>query len=155
MAFRIHSLAAELFQHYFSMTDAELQRHNAVKQQVKRYPDVPCRISLTDAPVGENVLLVHYCHQNVSSPFRASHAIYIRPGVAQAQPAADEVPLSFRHRLMSVRGFDRQHMMVEADAVEGVELETIIEQQFANASVDYIHLHFARAGCFAARVSRS
>ena len=40
----------------------------------------PCRISLTDAKLGEQVLLVHYEHHAVSSPFRSSYAIYVRQG---------------------------------------------------------------------------
>jgi hypothetical protein len=118
-------------------------------------PGFPCRVSLSDAEVGEEVVLVHYQHQPVSSPFRASHAVYVRPNAQQANPAKDEVPIMLRSRILSLRGFDRQGMMVAADLVEGVQLEQSVEAIFLDPAVAYIHIHFAKPGCYAARVDRA
>jgi Protein of unknown function (DUF1203) len=38
--------------------------------------------------------------------------------------------------------------------VEGTHVEEAIERQFANAAADYLHIHFAAPGCYAARVDR-
>jgi hypothetical protein len=54
-----------------------------------------------------------------------------------------------------VRAFDAAHMLVDADVVEGTALAPSIERFFADARVDYLHLHNAKPGCFAARVDRS
>jgi hypothetical protein len=81
--------------------------------------------------------------------------VYIRPGAEQATPAIDEVPQLFRTRILSLRGFDEAGMMVQADLSEGPELEAGIENIFANPRVDYIHLHYAKPGCYAARVDRA
>ena len=45
--------------------------------------------------------------------------------------------------------------MVDADVVEGREAEPVIERLFADPAVAYIHAHYARPGCYAARIDRS
>ncbi len=154
MSFQIVALSEGNFQHLFSMSDEELKVQNARREIVDEFPGTPCRVSLEDAKVGEEVILVHYEHQPEDTPYKASHAIFIRKGIAEAVPQTGEVPTLFRHRLMSVRAFDSQHNMINADAVEGEILETAIEKLFSNLSVDYIHLHYAMPGCYAALVLR-
>jgi hypothetical protein len=56
---------------------------------------------------------------------------------------------------MSLRAFDKDGMMLDADVVGGKEIETVIERFFANPDVDYIHAHNARRGCYAGRIDRA
>ncbi len=98
------------------------------------------------------MILTHFEHHAVASPFRASHAIYIREGQRQAQPGVNEVPQMLRSRTLSVRAFDRDGMLVDADLVDGKELEPVLERMLATAA--YVHVHFAKMGCFAARVDQ-
>jgi hypothetical protein len=58
-------------------------------------------------------------------------------------------------RLLSIRAYDQAGMMLEADVVDGRELSPMIDRMFAIAGVDYLHAHFARRGCYAARVDRA
>lgn len=153
--FRVHALSAAGFQHLFALSDAELRALEARREIVKSKPGAPCRISLEDAEVGEEVILLHYEHQRESSPYRASHAIYVRRGVQQAKPAVNEIPALFAKRLMSVRAFDSSHSMIDADVVPGTELQHAIRTMFHNHAVAYIHLHNAKPGCYAARVTRA
>src|SRR5262245_10497551 len=106
MSFRIVGLAPESFVPLFSMTDAQLAAHGAVRRIADEKPGYPCRVSLTDAEPGQPVILVHYEHHPVASPYRASHAIYVREGEA-TYDAVDQVPDALRSRLLSVRGFDK------------------------------------------------
>jgi len=154
MPFRISALPKSQFEPFFAMSAEELASHGALRQTATKKPGVPCRISLTDAEVGEEVLLLHYEHLSVDTPFRSSHAIYIRPAAGQAQPGPNEVPDFFRSRVLSLRAFDAGGMMVEADLADGQELEPAIERLLAGAQVAYLHLHFAKPGCYAARVDR-
>lgn len=154
MPFLIHALEPDRFQSLFSMSDDELQQHSARRVKVEQNPGTPCRVSLQDAEVGEEVVLVHYEHQPADSPFRSSHAIYVRNNVAQNFLNKDEIPALFRHRLMSVRAFSKDHIMIDADAIEGTELEVVLNRFLDDQDVDYIHLHYAKPGCFAARVDR-
>jgi Protein of unknown function (DUF1203) len=66
----------------------------------------------------------------------------------------NEVPEMFRSRTLSLRGFDRAGMLITADLAEGKALETAIETIFEDSSVSYIHIHFAKPGCYAARADR-
>jgi len=154
MTFQIQALPEDRFSHLFAMTDAELGANNACREVVTASPGTPCRISLADAAVGETVILVNYTHQNAASPYQASHAVYVREDVEQAKPAPGEVPEVFTSRLISVRMFNVAHMMIDADVVEGRDLSKKIPPCFGNEDVSYIHLHFAKPGCFAALVTK-
>jgi transcriptional regulator len=46
-------------------------------------------------------------------------------------------------------------MLLDADVADGVEVEALIARLFADARVAYIHVHFARPGCYAALVERA
>jgi hypothetical protein len=60
-----------------------------------------------------------------------------------------------RSRLLSLRAFDEQGMLLTAGVADGKVLEAAIEEMFGNTRVAYIHIHFAKAGCYAARVDRA
>lgn len=155
MSFRITALPAARFAPLFALSDAELWRRGAVRQVADRTPGFPCRVSLEDAEPGETVLLVHHEHQPADTPYRASHAVYVREGAVEARPAAGEVPAVLRRRLLSVRAFDAEGMMADADVVEGAALEPAVARMFARPNVAYLHLHNAKPGCYAARVDRA
>ena len=118
MTFRITGLPASRFAHLFGLDDAALARHRALRKTCDEKPGFPCRVSLEDAEPGEPVLLLNYEHLPVESPYRASHAIYVRE---REQPSFDEVdaiPPALLPRLLAVRGIDAQGMIVAADVVE-------------------------------------
>jgi hypothetical protein len=118
-------------------------------------PGFPCRVSLADAGIGEEVILVNYEHQNADSPFRASHAVYVRQNAVQASPEPGVVPELLRLRTLSLRGFDEHGMLVTAGLSDGKEVEAAIARFFEDPSVAYVHIHFAGAGCYAARADRA
>lgn len=153
-SFRILGLPAERFAPLFAMSDRELAVHRAVRRVADARPGFPCRVSLTDAAPGDEVILTHYEHLPVDSPYRASHAIYVRAG-EQPFDAIDRVPDMLRTRLLSVRGFDAAGMMTGADVVDGRELEAAIARLLTDSRADYLHVHFAKPGCYAARVERA
>ena len=152
MSFRITGLPAENFDHLFALSDAELTAHGAVRRMAPGA--VPCRISLTDATPGEEVILTNYEHHAVDSPYRMRFAIYVRRG-EQTYDAVDAIPEQLRKRTLAVRAFDQDGMMVERELVEGTELESAIERLLALPSAAYLHVHFAAPGCYAARIDRA
>ena len=153
MHFRISGLPAESFQHLVDMSDAQLAHHGAVRK-IAADSGYPCRVSLTDAAERDEVILVNYEHQGADTPYRSRHAVYVRKG-EQRYDATNEVPHQLRKRLLSIRAFDEAGMMVDADVADGKELEAQIARFFALPQVAYIHLHYARPGCYAARVDRA
>jgi uncharacterized protein DUF1203 len=154
MSFRIIGLPAKPFADLFTLSDDELRARRAVRRVADAKPGYPCRVSLTDAEPGDEVVLVHYEHQPADSPYRSSHAVYVRAGET-TYDKVDEVPELLRLRLLSVRGFDKDGIMTGAEVVDGRELEGLIDRLFANPEAAYLHIHFAKPGCYAARVERA
>ena len=153
MSFRITGLPAANFAHWFELDDAELAERHAVRHIVDAPYEFPCRVSLTDAEVGAEVLLINHDHLPVDSPYRSRHAIYIRAGEARYD-AVDAVPDMLRRRLLSLRAFDATGMMTGCEIVDGGEIEGAIATLFADPKAAYLHAHFARPGCYAARIDR-
>jgi hypothetical protein len=154
-SFRLIALPFDRFATLFGQSAAELAAIGARRMVVDEKPGYPCRVSLADAEVGETVVLVPFTHHDVSSPYRASGPIFIREGATTASPAADEIPVMFRHRLLSVRGYDSAAMMVSAEVVSGTDLDETIRSVFDDESVSYLHIHNARPGCYNCRVERA
>lgn len=154
MTFRIKGLSPEPFVHLYGLSDEALARHGAIRHVADAKPGYPDRIELRDAEPGESLLLVNHVHQPADTPYRASHAIFVREGATAATEAVDEVPEALRARLLSVRAFDAAHMMVDADVIEGEALADGIVRFFADPRVAYLHLHTARRGCYMALVER-
>ena len=155
MSFLISALPIDVFQPMFAMSDDELAARGAVRQVVEQANATPCRVSLEDARVGERVLLVNYEHQPANNPYRSRYAVFVREGAQPARPAVNEVPDMLQRRLLSVRAFDARDMLADADVVDGRELAPALERMLASAATAYVHVHFARPGCYAARVDRA
>ena len=152
MTFRILGLPAEKFTHLFGLSDADLAAQGGVRRTVDgKYP---CRVSLTDSQAGEQLLLINYEHHAVDSPYRMRFAIFLREG-DQTYDRVNEVPEQFRNRILAVRSFDKDAMMVANQLIDGNEIEPVLEKMLAPSNVDYLHVHFAAAGCYAARVQRA
>jgi uncharacterized protein DUF1203 len=151
MGFRIIGLPAEDFTHLFALSDADLAAQGAVRK--KADGPCPCRVSLTDATPGDEVILVNFEHHAVRSPYRMRFAIYVRKG-EETFDSADAVPDQLRRRTLAVRGFDDRGMMTGWELIEGIWLEEAIERQFSDQRARYLHVHFAAPGCYAARVER-
>ena len=154
MDFQIRALNLDEFSNLFGKNQEALERLGVQRMVVDSNPGFPCRVSLEDVEVGETVLLLNHEHQPMPTPFRSSHAIFIREGAGQATPKKNEIPKMFRHRLLSVRAFDASGMMIDADVIDGEHLESLIERLLANELTDCLHIHNAKLGCYAARVER-
>lgn len=122
--------------------------------QVDAHPGYPCRFSLADAEIGEEVLLLTYEHHAVTSPYRSSGPIYIRTSTQQARLAPNEIPKMLRHRLLSLRVYDGAAMMIAAHTVQGTELDALIQRIFENPSAQYIQVHNAGPGCYNCQINR-
>jgi hypothetical protein len=155
MSFQVSGLPLAPFTRFFGLSDAELGEHHIVRHTADHTPGFPCRVSMRDAEVGETLLLLNYEHLDVATPYQSSYAIYVRENAEEARIAVNEVPEVLRRRLLSLRAFDKQGMLLDADVVDGREVETLIERMLADRNVEYIHVHNAKPGCFAARIDRA
>ena len=154
MSFRITGLPPQRFRHLFGLSDEQLAMHNARRYVADSKPGFPDRIELRDAEPGETLILVNYVHQPAGTPYRASHAIFLREGAETAYDRVNEVPEVLRVRPISLRAFDAEDLMADADLADGTEVKSAIERLFANPQIAYIHAHYAKRGCYAARIDR-
>jgi hypothetical protein len=155
MSFRITGLSPEPFRHLYGLSEAALAEHGARRIVVDQAPGYPDRIEVRDAELGQSVLLVNYTHQPADTPFRSSYAIYVREGADAAYEAVDEIPEAMRRRVISLRAFDEEGMLIDADMAEGNELKPLIARMFENPGAAYLHAHYAKPGCYAARIDRT
>ena len=153
MNFTVSGLSPEPFVPLYGLSDGELAERRA-RRVVVDGPGFPERIEMRDAEPGETLLLVNYEHQSADTPYRSSHAVYVREGATETW-SGDHLPEVLRARLLSLRGFSADGSMVDADVVEGSDAEPMIERLFADPAVAYIHAHYARPGCYAARIDRA
>jgi len=154
MAFRITGLCADPFRPLYGLPDDELSVRGARRYVVDRPDAFPDRIEMRDAAPGETVLLLNHSCQPAPTPYRASHAIFVREGAEDAYEGVDTVPAVMRRRLLSLRAYDAQGWMLDADIADGAAIEDLILKLFAIPAVSYIHAHYAKRGCYSGRIDR-
>ncbi len=152
--FQVKALPAGQFAALWELSASELQQRSAQLIAVDSEVGYPCRISLQDAPVGEQLIAMPYVHHPVKSFFRASGPIYIRRQVPESKPAPGEIPSFLASRLISIRAYDSAAMLHTADVVSGDQLDTVIPKLLSVNQISYLHLHNARPGCYLCEVTR-
>jgi hypothetical protein len=153
MNFTVSGLSPEPFKPLYGLSAYELEKHLA-RRIVVDGPGFPERIEMRDAEPGETLLLVNYEHQSADSPYRSSHAVYVRQGATETW-SGNHLPDVMRQRLLSLRGFSSDGSMVDADVIDGGAAEPVIERFFVDPAIAYIHAHYAKPGCYAARIDRA
>lgn len=154
-SFQLVGIDHEQFEPLFLLSDDELKGRHAERHVATESPGYPCRVSLEDAKVGDELLLLSYPHQSAASPYCAAGPIFVRRGAKQRKLKIGEVSSYVTSRLMSVRAYDKAHMIVAASVCEGGLLAKELESYFGNDQVDYVHLHNAKRGCFSCQVIRA
>ncbi|PCI05967.1 MAG: hypothetical protein COB78_05180 [Hyphomicrobiales bacterium] len=154
MGFFVKGLSAEPYMHLYGLSDKAL-----AEQGVKRYvadasPGFPDRIEMREAEPGERLLLLNYVSQPKNTPYRASHAIFILEGAKETYEGINKVPPVMFTRLLSLRAFDVEGMMVDAGLAKGKDIEATIERFFKNDQISCIHAHNALRGCYSGKIDR-
>lgn len=155
MSFRITGLDPTGFQHLWDADPDTLTAANAIRLRADTTPGYPDRITLEDASIGQEVILLNHASQPADTPFRATHAIYVTDGSQARFDAIATVPPAMLKRPQSLRGFDATGMMRAADLAEGDAISEVIQRLFDDPEIIEIHAHNARQGCFMARITRA
>ncbi|WP_333570983.1 DUF1203 domain-containing protein [Sphingomonas sp.] len=155
MAFRVQGIDPAPFEHLMGLSDEALAERGIRRYTVDATPGFPDRIGVRDLEPGETALLLHYEHQPADTPYRASHAIFLGEQSRTRLDLIDALPEAIRIRPISLRAFNAEGEMVDADLADGSALEPLILRFLARADVAYLHAHYAKRGCYAARVERS
>ncbi len=156
MTYRVAGLNPEQFAPFFSMTPDELKAHGALRMTADRAGAYPCRVSLRRAEKGEELVLVnHEHHAAPQSPYRAKGPIFVSRAAAEAASFTGELPPMMRDVMLSLRAYDGDGLIVEAEVCEGPYADFAIRRLLKNERVACVHAHFARPGCFAAAFVRA
>jgi hypothetical protein len=154
MSYVVRGLDPAPYRPFFGLPDDELAKLGIVRMTVGD-PTFPCRVSLTDREIGERVLLLNHVSHDVAGPYRASHAIFVTEGEQEPAEFVDQVPPVFSKRVLSLRGFGNDGMMVDAMLTQPGEADAGIRKLFANPDIVTIHAHNATRGCFSAKIERN
>lgn len=111
MTYRIKGLEPAPFAPLFALADAELEASGMTRMSVDN-PNFPCRISLRDCAIGDEVILLNHVSHDGVGPYRASHAIFVSKSAAEAADYVDEIPPALDRRILSLRAFDGEGMML-------------------------------------------
>jgi hypothetical protein len=155
MAYVVRGIDPKPYARLYGLSDEQLADRGIVRMTVTEKPSFPCRVSLTDRDIGENVLLLNHVSHDVANPYRASHAIFVTEGAEEAAKFVDEVPPVFVPRVLSLRGFDADGMMADAILTQPGEADAGIRRLFGNPDIVTIHAHNASRGCFSAKIERN
>ena len=155
MAFRIQGLDPAEFQHLVGLSDADLAAQGVRRTVVDAKPGFPDRVAVRDLEIGETALLLNYEHQPADTPYRSRHAIFVGEASRQALDLVDAIPEAMRRRPISLRAFSAAGDMLDADLADGAALEPLIARFFADDAVAYLQAHYAKRGCYAARITRA
>jgi hypothetical protein len=154
MTYIVRGLSPSPFAHLYGRDDAALAAAGARRYVVDAQPGFPDRVGLVDLAPGETALLLNFVHQPADTPFRASHAIFVREGATEVAESRDALPEMLRRRMLSIRAFDAAGMMVDAALVDGSAAEPVVIGLLAAAATDCLHVHAATRGCYLARIER-
>jgi hypothetical protein len=154
MDYRITGLSPEPFRALFKLDDDALRARNMQRVVADTKPGFPCRVCLEDAQPGETLLLLSWKHLDVATPYRSEGPIFVREGMHDAYDVRNAIPEQQRSRLLSVRAYDAQGWMHDAEVVEGAHLEALIDRFLADPRTAFLHAHNARRGCYACRIDR-
>lgn len=154
MDYIVSGLPLASFQPLFGLDEAGLRARGIVRVTADARPGYPCRVTLEDAEPRETLLLLNWRHLDADSPYRSDGPIFVRESAMATREVRNAVPEQQRSRLLSVRAYDADGWMRDAEVAEGVELELLIERFFADPQVAFLHAHNARRGCYACRIDR-
>jgi hypothetical protein len=116
----------------------------------------PCRRCLRNARPGEHLLLLPYDPFLVRSPYTGEGPVYVHAdGCAAHAAKADVLPEQVdARRQFSLRAYDDEAMLLDAEVVPGPELADRAHALLGNGAA-FLHAHFAGPGCFAFRIDRA
>ncbi|KAB8318340.1 DUF1203 domain-containing protein [Tolypothrix campylonemoides VB511288] len=154
MGYVIRGIDPTPFVPLYGLDDAALAARGVRRCAVDATPGFPDRVELRDLEPGETALLLNHLHQPARTPYRGRHAIFVREGAREAAVVRDRIPDVLHRRILSLRAFDAEGMMLDADLAEGDAIDATVRRLLADARVASVHAHNAKRGCFAARIER-
>lgn len=155
MTYCITPLPLAPFRPLFALDDAALEERGARRMIAQTPNSAPCRVSLIDAAPGERLILLNHPHMAApASPYRANGPIFVREAAVQSPPVVGALPAILVGRLLSLRAYDHDWMMTDAEVANGEAVETWLSDRLSDPATHTVHIHTARRGCYMAAAQR-
>jgi hypothetical protein len=142
------------FNQLFNLSDEVLEEMSILKMIVDEKPGYPCRVTLEDAEIGEEVLLLSFEYHETQSPYKASGPIFIRKNSEKVSLKENEIPEMLFQRQQTLRMYDNNGIMIDAKSPKSINIRKEIELGFSNINVSYIQIHNTNPGCYNCQVNR-
>ncbi|MEN5418587.1 DUF1203 domain-containing protein [Stenotrophomonas sp. TWI169] len=142
------------FQHLFEQSDRALAAQGILRRWAGDRGGHPCRVRLSDPPSGAELLLLPHTHLATHSPYRASGPIFVQRGATRCVLPAGVVPPYVERRLISLRAYDADALMISGQVCPGNEVGVQLDVLFADPAVAFVQLHNAGYGCFSCQADR-
>lgn len=88
-----------------------------------------------------------------TSPYQGAGPIFVHTNECDTY-SGSKIPDQQLRRLLSVRAYDKEHMMLNADVLQGEGLAEKAREMLTDEKVEYLHVHNAKRGCFAVKIER-
>ena len=111
----------------------------------------PCRHCLRWAQPGERVILFPYSAIPSGHPYSETGPIFVHANECPRYSATNEYPADFREGRV-FRAYDSNYNIIDAEIVNGIEPEAMIQTLFQNAETAFIDVRSVTRGCFTFRV---
>jgi hypothetical protein len=112
----------------------------------------PGRRCLRNAEIGDALVLAPYNPFTLSSPYAGEGPVFVHAdGCTAHQPVPGALCEQVFGRLLSVRAYDAEAMMLGSEVLPGEQLAERAAAWLGSSSA-FLHVHFAGPGCFAFRV---
>ena len=155
MTYRISGLRPDPFLSLYGLSDTDLAARGVIRLTADCTPGFPDRITMSEIPVGATALLLNHEHLAAASPYRSRHAIFVMEGAHEAWSGVDEIPEVMSQRILSLRSYSKDGMMIDACLAEGADLDPAIRRLLDNPDCDFLHAHNAIRGCYSGLIERS
>ena len=114
-----------------------------VTRTVDKAGGFPCRRCLSDGQVGDTMYLIPYNPfptDAKDSPYQGPGPIFVHANDC-IKYSKTEVSEQQRKRMLNLRAYDGEHMMVDSATLPGDGLVEKAEHMFADEKVGYLHVH--------------
>lgn len=155
-AIAVDGLDPAPFAPLFALSDEELAQRGIRRVFASDHPGIsyPCRVSLDFAGAGEELLLLNHRHLDApGSPYRAEGPVFVRRA-GRRYARSGVYPPVVMQRMMSLRAYDAEGMMLEADVAEKEGLKALVAEWLARPEIAHVDVHSMRRGCFFCRIER-
>ena len=117
---------------------------------------LPCRRCLNETAGGEDVLLGSYSLLRPGGVYWTPSPIFVHTGQCRRYDAVDHIPDIVRRRLVSLRAYGEDDMVLYDLGVisDGRAIDAPLQHILADARCSYVNIHTAKPGCMLCRVER-